>query len=200
MDLFYSVVQLHFTTNLKYLDEIDPNKNNFLVVHLKGSHFNFLNRYPESFTNFGTPGKYDLEVNYANSIAYTDHVLSQVFAYAQEKLNMQAFVYFSDHGTVPDKRRSPKFEGFGGLRIPLFAYFSDEYIQKNPVTYEALKANSQKYWTNDLAYELMCSVFNIESNRFDESNSLASSKYKYIKETLLTNLGKTPLSLDTSED
>ena len=46
---------------LDYLGELDTIKNNFLVVHLKGSHFNFLNRYPESFTKFGTAGKYELE-------------------------------------------------------------------------------------------------------------------------------------------
>ena len=48
------------TSLLSYLDEIDPNKNNFVVIHLKGSHFNFLNRYPKEFTKFGTPGKYDV--------------------------------------------------------------------------------------------------------------------------------------------
>ena len=53
---------------LPYLDELDPEKNNFLIVHLKGNHFNFLNRFPESFTKFGTQGKYDLEVNYADSM------------------------------------------------------------------------------------------------------------------------------------
>ena len=75
---------------LPYLDELNPKKNNFLIVHLKGNHFNFLNRFPESFTKFGTPGKYNLEVNYADSIAYTDYVLEQIFNYAKDKLNLQA--------------------------------------------------------------------------------------------------------------
>ena len=33
-----------------FLDELDPEENNFLVLHLKGSHFNFLNRYPADRT------------------------------------------------------------------------------------------------------------------------------------------------------
>lgn len=178
---------------LPYLDELDPEKNNFLVVHLKGNHFNFLNRFPESFTKFGTPGKYDLEVNYADSIAYTDYVLEQIFNYAKDKLNLQAMVYFSDHATVPDKRRSPNFEGLASVRIPFFTYFSDEYISQHKEVSATLKKHANLYWTNDLAYELLCSIFDIKSNRFDEDNSLASEKFKYNREDLRTNCGQSKI-------
>lgn len=176
---------------LPYLEELNPAKNNFLVVHLKGSHFNFLNRYPESFTKFSTPGKYDLEVNYADSIAYTDYVLEQIFNYAKDKLNLQAMVYFSDHATVPDKRRSPNFEGLASVRIPFFTYFADEYIAQHQEVYDTLKKHENFYWTNDLAYELLCSIFDIKSNHFDEANSLASESFKYKREDLRTNCGQT---------
>lgn len=176
---------------LPYLDELDPEKNNFLIVHLKGNHFNFLNRFPESFTKFGTPGKYDLEVNYADSIAYTDYILEQIFKHAKDKLNLQAMVYFSDHATVPDKRRSPNFEGLASVRIPFFTYFADEYIAQHKEVYETLKMHENFYWTNDLAYELLCSILDVKSNRFDETNSLASEKFKYKREDLRTNCGQT---------
>lgn len=176
---------------LPYLDELDPEKNNFLIVHLKGNHFNFLNRFPESFTKFGTPGKYDLEVNYADSIAYTDYILEQIFNHAKNKLNLQAMVYFSDHATVPDKRRSPNFEGLASVRIPFFTYFADEYIAQHKEVYDTLKMHENFYWTNDLAYELLCSILDVKSNRFDEANSLASEKFKYKREDLRTNCGQT---------
>lgn len=176
---------------LPYLEELNPAKNNFLVVHLTGSHFNFLNRYPESFTKFSTPGKYDLEVNYADSITYTDYVLEQIFNYAKDKLNLQAMVYFSDHATIPDKRRSPNFEGLASVRIPFFTYFADEYIAQHQEVYDTLKKHENFYWTNDLAYELLCSIFDIKSNHFDEANSLASESFKYKREDLRTNCGQT---------
>ena len=178
---------------LPYLDELNPEKNNFLIVHLKGNHFNFLNRFPESFTKFGTPGKYDLEVNYADSIAYTDYILEQIFNHAKDKLNLQAMVYFSDHATVPDKRRSPNFEGLASVRIPFFTYFADEYIAQHKEVYDTLKMHENFYWTNDLAYELLCSILDVKSNRFDEANSLASEKFKYKREDLRTNCGQTKL-------
>ena len=178
---------------LPYLEELNPAKNNFLVVHLTGSHFNFLNRYPESFTKFSTPGKYDLEVNYADSIAYTDYVLEQLFNYAKDKLNLQAMVYFSDHATVPDKRRSPNFEGLASVRIPFFTYFANEYIAQHQEVYDTLKKHENFYWTNDLAYELLCSIFDIKSNHFDEANSLASESFKYKREDLRTNCGQSKI-------
>lgn len=174
---------------LTYLEEIDPTKNNFVIIHLKGSHFNFLNRYPPNYTKFGKKGCYDLELNYANSIAYTDSILEKIFNYGISNLNMQSMIYCSDHGTIPDKRRSPNFGGFGEVRIPLFIYFSDEYINKNKTIYDTLLENRMNYWTNDLLYELICNIFNITSNRFDETNSLASPKFKYTKDMLKTNLG-----------
>lgn len=178
---------------LPYLADLNPSENNFVIIHLMGNHFNFLNRYPESFTKFGTPGKYDLEVNYANSIAYTDYVLEQIFNYAKDNLNLQAMVYFSDHATVPDKRRSPNFEGLASVRIPFFTYFADEYIAQHQDVYDTLKKHENFYWTNDLAYELLCSIFDIESNHFDEANSLASEKFKYKREDLRTNCGQSKI-------
>lgn len=175
---------------LPYLQELDTSKNNFLIIHLKGNHFNFLNRYPKSFTKFGTPDKYELELNYANSIAYTDYVLEKIFNYATENLNLQAMVYFSDHATVPDKRRSPNFEGLASVRIPLFTYFADDYISNHKQIYDTLKQHENYYWTNDLAYELLCSILDIKSNHFDEENSLASKKFRYKREDLRTNNGQ----------
>ena len=183
---------------LDYLDEVDPTKNNFVVIHLKGNHFNFINRYPQSFAKFSEPGKYDLIPNYIDSIRYTDYILQKIWEYGTQKLNLQAMLYFSDHATIPDKRRAPDFGGFATVRIPMFTYFSDEYITKFPETVNTLRQNENQYFTNDLAYDLMCGIFNIKSNHFDESNCFASLLYKFTRETLKTNLGKIDIKDDNN--
>lgn len=183
---------------LDYLDEVDPTKNNFVVIHLKGNHFNFINRYPQSFAKFSEPGKYNLIPNYIDSIRYTDYILQKIWEYGTQKLNLQAMLYFSDHATIPDKRRAPDFGGFATVRIPMFTYFSDEYITKFPETVNTLRQNENQYFTNDLAYDLMCGIFNIKSNHFDESNCFASPLYKFTRETLKTNLGKIDIKDDNN--
>lgn len=181
---------------LDYLDEVDPQKNNFVVIHLKGSHFNFINRYPQSYAKFSEPGKYDLISNYIDSITYTDSILKRIWEYGKTKLNMQAMLYFSDHATIPDKRRSPNFDGFGALRIPMFTYFSDEYIETFPNTFKTLKKHENYYFTNDLIYDLMCGILNIQSNHYDERNSLASPLYQFDKDNLKVCFGQLPLTKD----
>lgn len=183
---------------LEYLSEVDPQKNNFVVIHLKGNHFNFINRYPQNFAKFSKPGKYDLIPNYIDSVRYTDYILQKIWEYGSEKLNLQAMLYFSDHATIPDKRRAPDFGGFATVRIPMFTYFSDEYIQKYPETYKTLRNNEKQYFTNDLVYNLMCGIFNINSNHYDETESLTSPLYKFTRETLKTNLGKMNIKDDNT--
>lgn len=183
-------------TLLDFIDELNPEVNNLLVFHLKGSHFNFLNRYPQEYTVWGKPGVQDNVPNYMNSLRYTDTVLHAIFDRCREKLNMQAMLYFSDHGQISSQRRTPGFDGFNNVRIPMFLWVSDEYISKHPVPYNALQANHNRYFTNDLAYNLMCGLMDVKSNCYDESDSIASEKYRHTVETLLTDDGRMPLTDD----
>ena len=181
-----------------FLDELDPAQNNFLVLHLKGSHFNFLSRYPQEATVWGEPGVQDNTLNYENSLHYTDTILEQFYQYGVSKLNLQAMVYFSDHATVPDRHRSPNFSGFGATRIPLMVWMSDTWQALHIERWQALKQNAQKHWTNDLAYELLCGVLDCQSNHFDASASLAYEEYGYKHDELLTYEGKARIADDES--
>lgn len=70
---------------------------------------------------------------------------------------------------------------------------------QNPEIVVTLKDHRNNYFTTDLAYELICSILNIKSNRYDEANSLASPKFKYTRAMLRTNLGKISLSEDVEK-
>lgn len=182
---------------LNYLKTVDPNKNNFVVLHFMGSHDNYQNRYPIEFAKWGDPSKNEPILDYDNSLYYSDYVLSEIYKFAKTNLNLQAMIYFSDHGTVPDWKRHPDKNPFAANRIPLFVYLSDEYKSTYPATTSALLSNQNKYFTNDLIYDMICGILNIKSPNFDETQSIASKRYKYTRETLRTNLGKTPLTEDT---
>ncbi len=171
---------------LDFLDEVDPTVNNLIVLHLKGSHFNFLNRYPRQATVWGTPGVQDNIPNYENSLRYTDGFLAKVFDTCRGRFNMQAMLYFSDHGTIPSRRRTPGFDGFGHIRIPMFVYLGDDYIARHPEPAAALRANADRYFTNDLVYALFCGLLDIESNAYDPTESLADPRYRFTRDMLLS--------------
>ena len=183
-------------TLLEYLKEVDPNKNNFIVLHFMGSHDNYQNRYPPEFAKWGNPKINEPPLNYDNSLYYSDYVLSKIYEYGKKNLNMQAMLYFSDHGTVPNGRRNADMNPFAALRIPMFLYLSEDYQKTYAHTAQVLKDHKATYYTNDLTYELVCGLLNIKSNRYDETQSLASDKYKYTRETLRTSLGKKKLTED----
>ena len=184
---------------LQYVKQVDAQKNNFIVLHIMGSHDNYYNRYPPEFTKWGNPKEYIPEIGYVNSLAYTDELLKELHAYAVKHLNLQVMLYFSDHGAVPGKLRDADISSFTALHIPMFMYLSKEFQSLYPETFSTLKNHERAYFTNDLIYETVAGLLHIKSNHYNPENSLALPFYKWTRETLTTNLGKHKLSEDITE-
>lgn len=185
---------------LPALKMVNPNENNFIVIHVMGSHELTLHRFPPEFTKFSQIGVFDLVSNYEDSMAYSDWVLQQIYEYARDNLNLQSMIFFSDHGANPYRKRVADNIPFINFRIPLIIYLSDEYQTLYPETTEALRSHENQYFTNDLLYELVGGILNITSNHLEPENNFASPEYKYTRDTLKTDLGRKSLSEDISED
>lgn len=181
---------------LQFLQRVDPNEKNFIVLHLMGSHIEYRNRYPAEFQHFND-GKVNEQADFDNTVLYTDWVLSQIFDYAQKNLTLDAMIYFSDHGSDPDTGRQPDGASFKVLRIPMFCYLSKEYQRRNPQIASTVKAHKDKYFTNDLEYEFVCGILNMQSPNYDPSYSLASPQWQLERKDLITRFGKTSLMEDT---
>ena len=181
---------------LKFLDRINPEEKNFVVLHLMGSHIEYRNRYPVDFQKFND-GKINQEADFDNTILYTDWVLQQIYTYGRDKLHLDAMVYFSDHGSDPDIARQPDGASFKVLRIPFFCYLSDEYERRNPEATHAIRNHADKYFTNDLMYEFICGLLNMESPAYDPTYSLSSPQWSLERKDLVTRFGKTSLLEDT---
>jgi heptose-I-phosphate ethanolaminephosphotransferase len=73
----------------------------FIVLHTKGSHFEYLRRYPQEFSVFSTPNpsRRDALVDaYDNSVYYTDWWLNEVISMLSEQRVQAALLFSSDHG------------------------------------------------------------------------------------------------------
>ena len=184
---------------LDYLGEIDPQKNNFVILHLKGNHFNFINRFPQEARQWGKAEENDNVTEYKNSLHYTDDIIRRFYEYGRKHLNMQAMLYMSDHGCTPTNSRRRVPTDFVNSRVPMMLWMSDEYMQLHPERTAALKENSSRHWTNDLMYELICGIFDVKSNRFKEKNSLAHKEYCHTRESLTIMEGTIKLTEDNKE-
>lgn len=184
---------------LKFFEKVNPNENNFIVLHLMGSHIYYNNRYPRSFKKWVTAdgtGMMTSAAAYANTILYTDFVLSKIFDFAKENLNLQTMIYFSDHGEDLQISHNPDVFSFDMVRIPFFIYFSDEYEKNFPEQTEILRARKKEFFTNDMMYDTVCGILNAKSENYDSGQDFSSEKYKFNRENLTTMLGQRKISED----
>ena len=181
---------------LKFLPAIDATKNNFIVLHIMGSHIYYNNRYPENFARWKTGDAESTEEAYANSTLYTDYVLSQIYQYAKQNLHLQAMIYYSDHGEDLHISHNPDAFRFDMVRIPMFVYLSPEYQRTLPVQSRVLHHNQEQFFTNDMIYDTVCGILNAPSNHYDAGQNFASPDYRFNRDTLTTMLGQKQLTED----
>lgn len=181
---------------LPLLKTVDPNTNNFVVVHLMGSHIYYNDRYPSKFSIFKKTNPPTGVEAYANTLLYTDYILEEIYKYGKENLNLQAMVYLSDHGESLTKSHNPDIFDFDMTRIPFWVYLSPTYQKAYPETSAILKSRQKAYFTNDLLYDFICGLLQAPSNSYDPSRDFSHKDYRFNKNNLTTMLGTYKLSED----
>jgi len=184
---------------LPFLETLDGNENNFVVLHLMGSHIYYSNRYPYTFKKWTTAdgtGMMTAAPGYANTILYTDFILSKIFDYAAKNLNLQAMIYFSDHGEDLMISHNPDVFSFDMVRVPMFMYFSPGYEKNFPAQVATLESHAEEYFTNDLIFDTVCGILNAPSNHYDAGQDFSSTTYRFNRDNLTTMLGQHKISED----
>ena len=176
---------------LNRFPRIDPKKNNFIVIHLMGSHQKYEKRLPSEYKVFH--GDDDINDYYDDTVLYTDHIVSEIYKKAKSYSSFMGMMYLSDHGEDPHiiGGHDPVNVNAQMLRIPAVVYVSDNYISRCKDIYSNLEANRDRYWSNDLLYELMVSLLRIEgAPHFNLKLDIASKEYSLDKNDVLTMYGK----------
>lgn len=192
----YNFSDKYDETLLSYLETVDPAQNNFIVLHIMGSHIYYNNRYPEEFALWHGESEVSSVESYANSVLYTDAILSRIFDYAQANLHLQAMLYFSDHGENLTISHNPDVFSFDMVRIPMFIYLSDAYRAALPGRTRAIRYHRSRYFTNDMLYDTVSGLLNAPSSRYMEAQDLTSPGYGHTRADLTTMLGQQLLVTD----
>lgn len=162
--------------DLKLLDSIEKiNISNkmLIVIHLMGNHGNYSDRYPKEFSKYtGDIGIYD------NSILYNDYVMENIYKKVKQLPNFKGLIYFADHSEAVDEKLSHDSGNFRPIMtyIPMYMYFSDEYLKENLEKFTILKNSQQKYITNDLIFNTMLGIMNIKLEELYESQNDITNK------------------------
>lgn len=181
---------------LPLLKKVNPKENNFIVLHVMGSHIYYNDRYPSKFSVFKKTNPPTGVEAYANSILYNDWVLSQIFEYAKNKLHLQAMVYFSDHGESMETSHNPDVFDYDMTRIPFWTYLAPSYQEAYPETAALLRTRTEGYFTNDLLYDYIAGLMQAPSNRYDATRDISNPAYQFDETNLTTMLGSVPINGD----
>lgn len=192
--------------SIKEVINSHPRKDIFLIVHLIGSHWRYVLRYPPEFQKFtptsdrnhslmSRPPKNEIINEYDNSILYTDHVLSEIAGIIKSSGASGSFLFVSDHGeNLNDNNDDLYFHSyhpnFVTAKVPLFIWANDEYAKKYPEKLENLRNNSnQKVSSSPSVFYTLINIGNLSINGYDSTKSLSENSYLPGKRVVLGENG-----------
>ena len=180
---------------LKELPEERQLQNTAVIfIHLMGNHSKYNLRYPDDFKKW--------DDNYDNSILYNDYIVRQIYNHFSSMKNFMAFIYFSDHSEDPKCgcHDASRFT-WEMTKIPFYAYFSDDYIDKYSQKYKTLKDHLHTPFTNDMMFDTLLGILDITDKRFYvPEDDLSDIRYNHTMANLSTLHGERLLSDETAEN
>jgi heptose-I-phosphate ethanolaminephosphotransferase len=184
--------KIHDDMDLINTMDVSKAEPNLYVINLRGQHYTYANRYPESFAHFqrsdypNVSNNHHAEIiaHYDNATLYNDFVIYNAI---QKFVDKEAVIlYFSDHGEeIYDYRN---FMGHGGLsekskkikyqiEIPFMIWVSDLYKENHPDTVEKIKnAVDRPYNTGDLVHLIM-DISGIKAKGYDPTRSVINDQF-----------------------
>lgn len=182
------------------LDKIDhiidhnPDTNKVLFIHLKGTHFYYKNKYPETFNIFkGKPktkfakhkNEYETINEYDNAVLYNDFVVNNIIDKIKYQNSDSFVLYFSDHGeevyhTINFAGHNDDVGTLPMFQIPFLLWQSGLYKQNYHIETEL----DRPYMTDDLFHSIahLCGVDNEQVNL---ERSIFSKSFKKRKRIIM---------------
>ena len=167
----------------------------FIVVHLRGSHWNYSRRHPDAFDVFRpslNPDR-DYQVgdasirtetinSYDNSILYTDTILAEIIGMLAADGGHASLTYTSDHGeNLLDDDRNHFAHGSVTpytVEVPLLVWLSDSYAARFPEVEAALIANRDARVSHDDVFFTLLDLARIRHRFEDERMTLSRASFE----------------------
>jgi glucan phosphoethanolaminetransferase (alkaline phosphatase superfamily) len=170
----------------------DSKRDQFIVLHMMGSHNDYDFRYPDSYKHF-RPTLSDSFGNlehagrarnsYDNTILYTDHVLASILGILANSNTVSALWFESDHGeALPTQACTLMGHGSGTrfeFQIPALFWYSDSYLKMFPSRVQGLRANAGSRAMSANTFESLIDMTGVNYPGHDATLSLFSPQWQY---------------------
>ena len=171
--IFYDMALVDALNKITFYD------NMLIIIHLMGNHTIYKDRYPKEFNIFDDEQNNKI-AQYDNSILYNDYVVENIFRTVKNMPKFKALIYFSDHGEDIGDRIGHDATQFNlnMIKVPMYIYFSDEYIKENNKIYNTLSKHKDYFFTNDLFFNLLLGIWNVKiSDIYEKNNDITGTGY-----------------------
>ena len=154
----------------------------FIIIHLMGSHIQYIRQYPKKEKYFSTGNI--MTDSYNDTIRYSDKIIMGIVQAAMEKRYPAFVLYASDHGENLNDygdgnfghgtREFTKFE----FEIPFIIFFNDAFIKAYPERVKNLKKARNLPISQDMISHTMLGVAGVKDKRYYHAQeNLASDKF-----------------------
>lgn len=182
---------------LELLKEVPKEGNNFVIIHMYGSHTRYKDRYPKGYHEVHNSME-DSVVQYDTSVKYTDEIMGKIFNYAEKNLNLKAMIYTSDHGEDMIRGHGEGGFTFSMVHIPVFFYFSPEYRKDFPELVSNVDKHKDELFTNDLMFDSLSSILLAGNNYQHPQSDVTDDSYSLPADKALTVHGKHKVTEDSA--
>lgn len=165
--------------------EFNTQANQFITLHMMGSHWWYENRYDSRFRKFNPviKSKYipsnspkEMINSYDNTILYLDYFLNELIKRIEVKNQKTILFYVSDHGEFLGESNKWLHAQAGeepAIRNPaVIIWYSDEFKQKYPEHVNKLHANKLKYLPLDFFFHSVIDIYGIEGLEYEVDKSI----------------------------
>lgn len=174
---------------LDLLKKVPKDGNNFVIIHMYGSHTRYMDRYPAGYPEVHNSTKASV-VQYDTSVKYTDEIMGRIFDYAEKNLNLKALIYTSDHGEDMANGHGEGGFTFAMVHTPVFFYFSPEYRKDYPQLVSNVEKHKDDFFTNDLMFDSLSGILLARNNYQKVQYDVTDDRYSLPADKALTVHGK----------
>jgi glucan phosphoethanolaminetransferase (alkaline phosphatase superfamily) len=167
----------------------------FIVLHTLGSHYNYADRYPNSFDKFKPSLKHEKNISlfdkykkkeinnsYDNSILYTDYFLSEVINRLKHTGKIATLLYTADHGeNLFDNQCKLSGHGYStenDFRVASIWWNSDQYKNIYPRKVATIKKHQSSPLTTEHVFHTLLDIADIRYPTETLAHSIASDSWK----------------------
>lgn len=174
---------------LNLLKKVPKDGDNFVIIHMYGSHTRYMDRYPAGYPEVHNSTKASV-VQYDTSVKYTDEIMGRIFDYAEKNLNLKALIYTSDHGEDMANGHGKGGFTFAMVHTPVFFYFSPEYRKDYPQLVSNVEKHKDDFFTNDLMFDSLSGILLARNNYQKAQYDVTDDRYSLPADKALTVHGK----------